>query len=120
VFTEDQVRRNYATYLGGIFRSIRFGTESAHAKGMAIQLNYLLQEGGIEHDTVTETYRINFEKIPAAVDKLCEEVLTIEANGDYERAGQLLEKYGELPDHVQQALAKLDDIPVDVRFTYDY
>ncbi len=120
VFGEDQVMSNYVTYLGGIFRSIRFGTESAHATGMAIQLNYLLQEGGIEYDPVAGTYRVNVEKFPAAVDALAHEILTIEAMGDYERAGEMIDTYGVLPDHVAAALEKLGDIPVDVRFTYDY
>jgi len=120
VFTEEQVRTNYVTYLGGIFRSIRFGTESAHAKGMAIQLNYLLKEGGIEYDCDTGTYRVNFETFPGAVDNLAREVLTIEATGDYDRAGELLETYGELTPEVQASLARLGEIPVDVRFVYEY
>ncbi|MCK4547110.1 MAG: peptidase, partial [Candidatus Eisenbacteria sp.] len=118
VFTEEQVRRNYVTYLGGIFRSVRFGTESAHAKGMAIQLNYLLKEGGIEYDTATGTYRVNFDEFPEAVDKLAGEVLDIEATGDYERAGELLEAYGNLTPETLASLDKLAHIPVDVRFTY--
>lgn len=120
VFSEDEVRSNYVTYLAGIFRSIRFGAESAHAKGMAIQLNYLLREGGIEYDAAAGTYRVEFERFPAAVDKLAEEVLTIEATGDYDRAGDLLETYGELTPEVEASLARLADIPVDVRFTYEY
>jgi hypothetical protein len=120
VFTEDQVRRNYVTYLGGIFRSIRFGTESAHAKGMAMQLNYLLKEGGIEYNTTTEKYRVNFQKFPEAADKLAREVLTIEATGDYEKAGEMLATYGELTPQTLASLDKLADIPVDVRFTYAY
>ncbi len=120
VFDEDRLRNNYVTYLGGIFRSIRFGTESAHAKGMAIQLNYLLKEGGIEYNATTGKYRVNFDRFPEAVDMLCREILTIEAQGDYDVAGQMLETYGTLPEHVMASLEKLSDIPVDVTFTYDY
>ena len=100
--------------------AFRFGTESAHAKGMAIQLNYLLKEGGIEYDCDTGTYRVNFETFPGAVDNLAREVLTIEATGDYDRAGELLETYGELTPEVQASLARLGEIPVDVRFVYEY
>jgi len=120
VFDDDQMRRNYVTYLGGIFRSIRFGTESAHATGMAIQLNYLMKEGGIEYNAATGTYRVNFEEFPAAVDKLAAEILMIETMGDYDRAGEMIETYGTLSPEVEASLAKLAAIPVDVTFTYDY
>lgn len=120
VFDDEAVKRDYATYVAGLFRAIRFGTEEAHAQGTCIQLNYLLKMGAIEYDASAGRYRVNFEKFPAAVDALAHDVLTIEATGDYEGAGKLLETYSALPDHVQAALAKLDAVPVDVRFTYEY
>ena len=36
----------YTTFLASCFRSIRFGINEAHGKGIAIQLNYLLDQGG--------------------------------------------------------------------------
>ena len=35
------------TFLASAFRSIRFGVNEAHGRGIAIQLNYLLDQGGI-------------------------------------------------------------------------
>src|SRR5205085_276343 len=34
-------RRLYTTYLASSFRTLRFGLQDAHARGMAIQFNYL-------------------------------------------------------------------------------
>ena len=36
----------YTTYLASAFRSIRFGVNEAHGRGIAIQLNYLLDQRG--------------------------------------------------------------------------
>ena len=38
----------YTTFLASAFRSIRFGINEAHGRGIAIQLNYLLDQGGFE------------------------------------------------------------------------
>src|SRR5207247_10384373 len=38
-------RTLYATYLASAFRSIRFGINEAHGKGIAVQLTYLLDAG---------------------------------------------------------------------------
>ena len=37
----------YTTYLASMFRSIRFGLTEAHGRGVAIQLNYFLDHGGV-------------------------------------------------------------------------
>ena len=45
---------------------------------------------------------------------LVRELLTIEANGDYEAAGKLLERARELPKETQTALRRLNGIPTDI------
>ena len=37
----------YTTFLASTFRSIRFGLTEAHGRGMAMQLNYLLDHGAV-------------------------------------------------------------------------
>ncbi len=39
-------RAMYTTFLASAFRTLRFGTDDAHARGMAMQVNYLLDAGG--------------------------------------------------------------------------
>jgi hypothetical protein len=38
----------YTTYLASAFRSIRFGINEAHGRGVAVQMNYLLDQGGFQ------------------------------------------------------------------------
>ena len=40
----------YTTFLASAFRSIRFGLNEAHGKGIALQLNYLLDAGAFKVD----------------------------------------------------------------------
>ena len=40
----------YTTFLASAFRSIRFGINEAHGRGQAIQLNYLLDQGGFRQE----------------------------------------------------------------------
>jgi Peptidase family M49 len=104
----------YTTYLASSFRSVRFGITEAHGKGQAIQFNYLLDEGAIKVDPATGTYGIDSGKIKDAVRKLATEFLTIEAEGSYEKAKAMLDKYGLIRPEMQKALDKLSDVPVDI------
>jgi hypothetical protein len=104
----------YTTYLASSFRSVRFGINEAHGKGQAIQFNYLLDEGAIKVDEAAGTYSIDTSKIKNAVRKLTGEILTIEAEGSYEKAKALLDNYGLIRPAMQKALDKLSGVPVDI------
>lgn len=104
----------YTTYLASSFRSVRFGINEAHGKGQALQFNYLLDEGAIKVDEAAGTYSIDTSKIKNAVRKLTSEILTIEAEGSYEKAKAMLDKYGLIRPAMQKALDKLSGVPVDI------
>ncbi|HJQ27633.1 MAG TPA: hypothetical protein VKA60_27360 [Blastocatellia bacterium] len=104
----------YTTYLASSFRSVRFGTTEAHGKGQALQFNYLSDEGGIKYDAAAGTYSIDTTKIKDAVRKLTNEILTLQAEGSYEKAKALLDKYGVIRPEMQKTLDKLSNIPVDI------
>ena len=55
-------RTMYTTFLASIFRSIRFGINEAHGRGVAMQLNYFLDHGGV---TVSAdgTFKVDASKI---------------------------------------------------------
>ena len=118
IFSEEEAEQNRATYLAGIFRSVRFGTEDAHGRANALQLNYLLSAGGIEFDRKKGEFSVHPKKFDPAITSLAKELLEIEGTGDYARAGELLKTHGELDPAVRDALAKTREVPVDVTFTY--
>jgi len=96
IFSEEEAEQNRATYLAGIFRSVRFGTEDAHGRANALQLNYLLSAGGIEFDRKKGEFSVHPKKFDPAITSLAKELLEIEGTGDYARAGELLKTHGEL------------------------
>jgi Peptidase family M49 len=118
IFTKEEAEENYATYLAGIFRSIRFGAEEAHGAGTAVQLNFLMRQGGIVADARKGEFSVHPKKFEPAIAALAKELLEIEGTGDYDRAGRLLEQYGKLDAATRDALKRTAAIPVDVTFTY--
>jgi hypothetical protein len=103
----------YDTFLASAFRSIRFGINEAHGRGIAVQLNFLLDYGAFE-TAGDGTFRVKREKIREGVRALTREILTIEAEGDAARARDLLERQGVLRPEVRRMLDRLKSIPVDI------
>jgi hypothetical protein len=111
-------RSLYTTYLASAFRAIRFGVNEAHGKGIAVQLNYLLDQGGFAARP-NGTFAVDRAKITDGVTALTHEIMTIQAEGDYTKAKALGERLGMVRPVVQKALDKLVSVPVDIepRFT---
>lgn len=106
-------RRLYTTYLASSFRSLRFGLGEAHGKGMALQVNYLIDKGGFVARP-DGTFSVDYAKIKEAVRDLTHDLLTIEAEGNYQQAERMLDTLGVLRPDFQKALARLEGIPVDI------
>ncbi|MCP5054777.1 MAG: peptidase [bacterium] len=118
VFPRRLEQNIYVTFLGGIFRSVRFGINEAHGGANAIQLNYILEKEGFVYDEKQRRFRVNKTKIKGAVEQLAREVLEIEALGDYDRAKGLIDTYCTLSLPLEQALGKLNHVPVDIKPVY--
>ena len=103
----------YDTFLASAFRSIRFGINEAHGQGIAIQLNHLLDYGAV---TVGEngTFSVNEAKIKDGIRDLTRQIMTIQAEGDYGKAKDVVERLGVVRTEVRKILDKLDQVPVDI------
>ena len=106
-------RQLWATYAGMMFRSMRFGVDQAHGKANAVQWNWLREKGAIVPASNGQ-FSVDFERMPIAVRDLANELLMIEATGDYERASRFLERYGVATPEIEAVNASLTDIPVDL------
>ena len=114
VIDKRMERSMYTTYLASAFRSVRFGITEAHGKGMALQFNYLTDEGGIKFDEASGTFSIDHSKIKEAVRKLSHDILTLQAEGSYDKAKAMLDKYGVMRPAMKSAMDRLKDVPVDI------
>ncbi|NOZ12377.1 MAG: peptidase [Acidobacteria bacterium] len=104
-----------ATFVSGIFRSVRFGINEAHGGGNVIIFNYLTDMGVISFDKASGKFSVKTDKAREGFTKLAGELLTIQATGDYARAKQFVHTYRVIRPEMKQALDKLKDIPVDIR-----
>jgi hypothetical protein len=118
LYDDDFVRAAFIGELPDLFRSIRFGATEAHGRANLIQFNWLWEKGAISFD---DEGRITADlpAMEAAVRSLATEILTLQAEGDYERAGALLDGYGEMRPEIERAVARLEDVPVDIRPRYE-
>ena len=109
--------RFYTTYLASMFRSVRFGLDEAHGKGVALQFNYLVEKGGIK-PSPDGTFAIDPVAFEAGVTQLTGDLLTLEAEGSYSQAKAMLDKYAVISPVMRGALDKLNSIPVDIEPAY--
>ena len=114
IIDKSMERTLYTTYLASMFRSVRFGITEAHGRGVAMQFNYLTDEGAIKYNEAKGTFSIDHAKVKAGVTKLTRELLTLEAEGSYDKAKAILDKFAVIRPPMQQALDKLKDVPVDI------
>jgi hypothetical protein len=108
----------YVTYLAGIFRSVRFGIGEAHGRGMALQFNTLFDRGAILYDARTGLFRIHAGLMRSAARDLTAELMTLQAEGNYDRARSLFSTRAVIRPELQNALNRLADIPVDIAPNY--
>jgi peptidase M49-like protein len=118
VLDKSLERTMYVTFLASAFRSIRFGTNEAHGKGVALQLNTLLDAGAVQV-AGDGTFAVVPGRIKDAVSKLTGEIMTLQASGDAGRAREWLKAMGVVRPEVKRVLDKLANVPVDIepRFT---
>ena len=103
----------YTTFLASAFRSLRFGLNEAHGKGMALQFNYLMDKGAFVAHT-DGTFSVDLSRVKAAVRDLDHDLLMIEAMGDYAGAKKMLDTLGHVRPVVQKAIDGLSGIPTDI------
>jgi hypothetical protein len=114
VLPKEREKEYYASHLGGIFRTVRFGTGEAHSRAEMMEFNYFSEKGAIVRDAKTGRYAVDFDKMRTAVASLAKELLEIEATGDRGRAEAWFAKYGTMPPELSAALKAAADLPVDV------
>ncbi len=105
--------------MGGIFRTVRFGTAEAHGQAEMMEFNYL-SERGVVHRNANGRYAVDYDKMPGAVADLAKELLEIEATGDRARAENWFKKYNTMPAELKASLESVSDVPVDIDPEYTF
>jgi hypothetical protein len=108
----------YASYVAGLFRTLRFGAGEAHGRAETMEFNYLLESRAVS--AAGGRYRIDYSRMPAAIAALARELLQMEATGDRARTEAWFTKYGSVSAELQGALGATQDIPVDIRPLFSF
>ncbi|HZK09348.1 MAG TPA: Zn-dependent hydrolase [Bacteroidales bacterium] len=115
--TDGELMDNYVTFMAGIFRSSRFGAASAHGKANMMRFAFFNEQGAFTRDD-DGYYRVNPEKMRAAIDMLVDKIQVIQGDGDYEAAKAWIVKDGVVSPELQADLDRINagGIPVDIVF----
>ena len=103
VIDKKQERSMYVTFLASTFRTLRFGLNAAHAKGMALQVNYLLDHGAVRVDKDGQ-FSLDLPKTKKAVAGLTHDIMTLQAHGDYAGVKKLLDRMVVIRPEVQRVI----------------
>ncbi len=113
---DGEMLDHYATFMASVFRSIRFGSSSAHGQANLIRFNFFKEKGAFVVDETTGKYSVNPEAMAEAVRALSERILTLQGDGDYDAVDAFVKEYAVEGPDLKEALGKLSDagIPVDI------
>ena len=110
---KERFEEYYASYVAGIFRTVRFGIAEAHGRAEMMEFNYLAEQKAIVREG-SGRYAIDCQRIGPALAQLARELLEIEATGDRDRAEKWFAKYDAMPRELKTALDAASDLPVDI------
>jgi len=111
---KERLEEYYASYIAGIFRTVRFGIAEAHGRAEMMEFSYLAEQNAIRWEAESGRYAIDYAGMPQAIASLARELLEMEATGDRNRVERWFQKYAVMPPTLAAALRKVADIPVDV------
>jgi hypothetical protein len=117
ILPKNKLEEYYASYVAGIFRTIRFGFAEAHGQAEMMEFNYLSEHGAIKRQS-SGRYAIDYGRMPGVVSDLAKELLEIEATGDRSRAENWFKKYDVMPPELQSSLKSTAAVPVDIDPAY--
>jgi len=115
---EVDLMDHYVTFIAGIFRSIRFGSSSAHGRANLARFSYFERAGAFTRDEATGFYRIDLERSKQATEDLARTILTMQGDGDYDAAAAFMAEYAVIGDQLTGDLQRIDQagIPTDIVF----
>ncbi|GMU69265.1 MAG: hypothetical protein AMXMBFR37_15970 [Steroidobacteraceae bacterium] len=113
VIDKRDERSMYLTFLASAFRTLRFGLNESHAKGMALQVNHLLDHGAIRVGA-DGRFSLDLKKTKQAVTGLTHDIMMLQARGDYAGVKALLDREVAIRPEVQRVLDQLGAVPIDI------
>jgi hypothetical protein len=107
----------YVTYMAGLIRSVRFGAAEAHGKANMMCFNFFEDKQAFSRNS-DGTYKVDIEKTRQAINEWSAFILSVEGEGDYDKAVSYMQANGKVRPDLQTGLdlLKTANIPKDVVF----
>ena len=118
VMRAETETEHMASYLGSIFRSVRFGVGEAHGRASIVELNFAREKGAIQRDATTGRWSVEASRMRESLRELTAKVLEIERSGDRGAAEEMFARYGKVPDDLASDLEKVRGVPVEIEPVY--
>lgn len=108
----------YASYVAGLFRTLRFGTGEAHGRAEMMEFNYLQENRAVTH--AGGRYQVDYARMPGVIAQLAKVLLSFEARGDRAGTEAWMTKYDNMPAELTTALGATKGIPVDIEPIFSF
>ncbi len=118
VLPKEKAEEYYASYVAGIFRSVRYGVAEAHGRAEMMEFNFLFENGAIA--SKDGRYEVEMDKMPGAIEALTAQLLKLEATGDSRGAEAWFARYDKMPPALASALKSVKDVPIDIDPVFSY
>ena len=107
----------YVTYMAGLIRSVRFGAAEAHGKANMMCFNFFEDKKAFSRNA-DGTFKVDIDKTRQAINEWSTFILSIEGEGDYDKAVNYMKENGKVRPELQAGLdlLKTANIPKDVVF----
>ncbi len=107
----------YVTYMAGLIRSVRFGAAEAHGKANMMCFNFFEDKNAFSRNA-DGTFKVDMEKTRQAVNDWSAFILSVEGEGDYDKAVNYMKENGKVRPDLQSGLdlLKTANIPKDIVF----
>ena len=107
----------YVTYMAGLIRSVRFGAAEAHGKANMMCFNFFEDKKAFSRNT-DGTFKVDIDKTRQAINEWSAFILSVEGDGDYDKAANYMKENGKIRPDLQTGLERLKsaNIPKDVVF----
>ncbi len=107
----------YVTYMAGLIRSVRFGAAEAHGKANMMCFNFFEDKKAFSRNA-DGTFKVDIDKTRQAINEWSAFILSVEGEGDYDKAVSYMKENGKVRPELQAGLdlLKTANIPKDVVF----
>lgn len=113
--SQTEYEESLITAFASIFRTVRFGPSSAHARANLITFNYF-RSLGVFSRSPDGLYTVKPETMAKAAESLLTKILHLQGDGDFEGLVQLEKEYGVMGPELKNDLARIEKaaVPIDV------